>query len=167
MAVLTLISGGNVPAHADLIGFDELSSQEKSIPSFDGAGTTFDLSFVTASQLYATDLRVWDVSDTQASSSGRPSSQPSSPAEPIKPLEPSELLFVGLGIPGPSSGAGSDSGSSINGYGTSATNAVLGWVSVFPQPTLIGWLNAVEFLDIPPAPPFELLRPPQILTNLA
>ena len=167
MAVLSLIAGGNVPAHADLIGFDGLPSQEKSIPSLDGARTSFDLSFVTASPLYGTELQVWNVSDTTGSSCGRSSSPPSSPLEPTDPSVPSESPFVGLGIPSSSSGAGSDSGSSGRGFGSSAANAVIGWLTEFPQPTLIGWLKVVGFLDIPPAPPFELLRPPQILTNIA
>jgi hypothetical protein len=83
--------------------------------------------------------------------------------EPLEPSAPFESLFVNLEIPGPASGAGSDSESSSIGFGSSQTNAVCGRALEFAQPTLVGWLKAVEFLDIPSAPAFELLRPPQIL----
>jgi len=90
-------------------------------------------------------------------------SLPDAPSEP----EPAEVELVGFGIPGRYAGSGMDSGSSSDSGGSSSSNAMVCCVSALPQPAVIGRLYSVVDLDIPPAPPFELLRPPKFLTIVA
>ena len=80
---------------------------------------------------------------------------------------PPTTPFSGVGIPGSSSATGADSGSSNGGNGASPAATLLRCVSELSRLNLVGWLRVGQALDVPPGPPFELLRPPQVLTILA
>ena len=60
----------------------------------------------------------------------------------------------------------SSAGSSITG-GESVPIAMTCSGFEPPIPLLVSWLSVEQSLDVPPAPPFELLRPPQIFTLFA
>ena len=91
-----------------------------------------------------------------------PPSIPSPPAPPLKQL-PAETPLLDLEAPASSSGSGvGTSGSSSGGSTTTSLSAAVFTCNLMlSPPTLVGWLQTREVDDIPPAPPFELLRPPQ------
>lgn len=87
------------------------------------------------------------------------------PSIPFDPA-PSEMPLFGLGNLTSSSGRGTRMEFSGRGVGSSAQAVVCRFAVLAPL-TMVGWLNAIDVLNIPFAPPFELLRPPQFLTVLA
>lgn len=103
-------------------------------------------------------------SDCDLGTSGRrPSdtSLPESPEVPIDESKPTEVPFAGLGLLGCLNGAATDSGPSNGGVDSSSGDAIAGWISQSPPPTLVGHLYARQVLDAPSGLPFELLHPPQ------
>ena len=150
----TFVASSAVPVNADLISVVQLDSPDRSFFSDDNP-------LMSAEQLFGIDLQ-----DRGGCGPSPRSDSPSFPSVPIEPVR-SEFPLVGFAIPGSTSGTGAGSDSSTGGNGSSVANAILCWLSELPPPTLVGYLYPVEALDIPPAPPFELLRPPRVLTILA
>ena len=89
---------------------------------------------------------------------------PTEPSPPFEPLPP-EIPFVGLGIPANATGAGSDS--SYTGTESSVSKVTTCSMPDLSASMAVGQHYSVQDLDVPPAPPFKLLRPPQVLTILA
>lgn len=76
-------------------------------------------------------------------------------------------LFLDLVTNAASSGIGTSSGSSSGSSGASSAQAILCWIVRLPQASLIGRVCSAHDLDMPAAPPFELLRPPMCLATVA
>lgn len=78
-----------------------------------------------------------------------------------------EMLDLGVEVR-TTSGANSSTltGSSTNGETSPVTGAICRSGFELSPAILIGWLVARDVDDIPPAPPFELLRPPKVITIL-
>lgn len=160
IVVVACVSWGTVSARASMISSCESISVDRDLASLDKAWTSvdpfFDLGFAV--------LGSWG---DLASSSSVPE-QPAVPTSPSKRLA-SELPMLDVEIPMSSGADGAGAACSPSGGGGTslAPGAIFCWVLELPPPTLVSWLQARGVQDIPPAPPFELLRPPQILTNLA
>lgn len=90
-----------------------------------------------------------------APASPNPDSLPSN--EPLNHESPTLIEFAATNNRG---GTSSNDSSVSNGVQFSA--AVLAAVHLRPQSSVIGWLRLEKSLEIPVAPPFELLRPPRV-----
>lgn len=76
---------------------------------------------------------------------------------PTNQESPNQVEFA----PANNRGGTTSSESSPTGGFAGGAAAMLGTVFDRPAGELIAWLSIEHLLDIPPAPPFELLRPPQ------
>ena len=86
------------------------------------------------------------------------------PSEPVPPEpEPVETTIVGFGPISPVNGTVTGSSDSSGQGGPSSVTAILCSVLDLPIPSTVGRCYAAEVLDIPPTPPLDVLRPPQIL----
>lgn len=119
---------------------------------------------LTACEFVASDLCPDDVCDTDCCRLEASHSNPASPSD-REPLNHRLLPAILLSLMLPVSSSGSGSSSST----TSSTHvdvlAVFNRATTLLQPTIVGSLYAPEEFDIPSAPSFELLRPPQVLAN--
>lgn len=155
-------------AFANLISFEKPCFREQLILSLDNESMSLELSQTTTSPFYRIGFDEWyEVGAGGRSLANRPK-QPASATEPVELFKAPASPLVGLTFHGQSSGAGPTPSDSSGGFAGGPQSTVLDWIMHFPlQPTRSGWLKAVEVFSIPPAPPFELLRPPQQLTILA
>lgn len=164
VAVALVVADGS-SAFADLMFLGKPSAQEQLILSLDNGCIPLDLSQTTASPFYRIGYDEWyEVGAGGRNAAKRPHQQ-APPAEPLELFLAPAAPLVGLSQ---SSGAGSTPSDSSGGIAAAPKNLVLGWILHFSlQPTRSGWLTVIEVFNIPTAPPFELLRPPQQLTALA
>ena len=94
-------------------------------------------------------------------------SVPCIPSTPSKHLA-SELQFIATGINTSSSSSSTGStGCPASGESSSCAVALYECVSELPPSVLAEWPRPGDVLDIPLAAPSEMLRPPQILADLA
>ena len=164
LVVIVFASVGLIvaPVHAGMMlsSSCESSPVDRDLTSLDGMWTSVDPFF--DSRLVG--LGCWG----ELASSIPIPEQPAVPISPSKRLT-SELPILNVESP-TSSGAGGAgaTGSSSGGGGESSFNwMIAGNVTELTPPTLVGLLKSSEAHDIPPVPPSELLRPPQVLTIFA
>lgn len=153
---------GSVPAHASMIYSGESMAVDPFLTSINGTCSAAEPSF----EWYSFESRRGDeVAGSMPKSS--PVSVPISPPSRSEQL-PVETPFLGVEVSSSTgaSGAGTVGSSSVGGASSFSAAIFCGHTELSP-PTLVGWLRACDDRDIPPAPPFELLRPPKILTIFA
>jgi hypothetical protein len=150
MVLVVVSAAWTTTANADFIAANDLDSRNQSFWLIDNP-------LMSSEHLFGSDFHD---RGCRAGESGHSLNYPSAPVDQGSP----EVPFVGLSIPYSQSGAGASSDSSNGNSSSSSSNAIINWFSELPPSTLVGILYSVEDLDIPPAPPFELLRPPRVLT---
>jgi hypothetical protein len=167
VVVASFILLDSIPANAEMILSGEFDRTEQSPWSLDEQ--YLPASYIPQNELFERSFIDWSICDAGTSTStASDTTSPTVPSEPSdEPIPSSKTPFVVLGIPTSSSGAGAGADSGSSGSGVAFAVAIACWNSELPRLTLIAYLDAVNALDIPPAPRFELLRPPQVLTIIA
>lgn len=150
---LTFLVLGTLPANAGVITILKSDSADRSVWSLESSLTSLETFFAS------------DISYESGWGSGTGEYALNLPSSPAAPL-PFDSPLIGVAFPVSQRGTGAGSTSPANGSTSLSANAILCWHSELPPLTLVGHLYSVEDLDIPPAPPFELLRPPRIRTTL-
>ena len=149
------------PAHAGMMASlsCESSPIDRDLASLDGMWT----SMAPFLELRSVGLGSWG-----APTSSIPiAEQPAVPTTPTKRLA-SELPILNVEVLMSTGEGGAGATGSSSGGGESSFNwMIVCCVSELTPPTFLGLLKSSEVHDIPPAPPFELLRPPQVLTIFA
>ena len=167
LAFFVLVATGGSPAFADLIFLEKPPVQEQLILSLGNGCMPLDLTQTTASPFYRIGYDEWYEVGAGGRNITRRPDQQALPSEPAELFKAPAVPLVGLTFQGQSSGAAPIPNDSSGGAAV-PKNSVLSWALDFSlQPTRSGWLTVIEVFNIPTAPPFELLRPPQQLTILA